>query len=57
MNKKNPLYLSRSRVVMLTSSSNFRDLETARTLGIKAYLNKPLTEEKINELLEDDLAA
>lgn len=56
MNKKSPLNLSRSRVVRLTSSSNARDLEMARMLGIKAYLNKPLTEEKINGLLEDNLA-
>jgi CheY-like chemotaxis protein len=57
LNKKHPVNLSRTRVVMLTSSSNSRDLETAQTLGIKAYLNKPLTEEKIHELLSDDMAA
>ena len=57
LNKKDPVNLSRTRVVMLTSSSNSRDLETAQMLGIKAYLNKPLTEEKINELLGDGIAA
>lgn len=38
-------------VAMLSSSDNQRDLETARAYNIKAYLQKPLDEEKIKHLL------
>jgi len=39
-------------VVMLSSSMNKQDLETARSFNIKGYLSKPLTPEKVEELME-----
>jgi CheY-like chemotaxis protein len=41
-----------SKVVMLSSSNNGQDMSNAQRLGVKGYLNKPLTEEKVNTLLE-----
>ncbi|GAB4412689.1 MAG: hypothetical protein OHK0039_18890 [Bacteroidia bacterium] len=38
------------RIVMLTSSSNPRDLEAARNYGVDGFINKPLTREKIISL-------
>jgi CheY-like chemotaxis protein len=57
LNRKNHNHISSTCVVMLTSSNNTRDLEAAQKLGIRAYLNKPLTEEKIALLLNGDQAA
>ena len=37
-------------VVMLTSSVAPKDVEAATRLGVKAYLDKPLTEEKVHAL-------
>lgn len=34
-------------IVLLTTSSNERDLERAKTFNITGYINKPLTEAKI----------
>ncbi|MDX2285199.1 MAG: response regulator [Bacteroidia bacterium] len=38
------------KIVMLTSSSNPRDLDAARHYGVHGFLNKPLTREKIMDL-------
>lgn len=38
-------------IVMLTSSDDRRDLEKASQYNVAGYLNKPLTEEKINGIL------
>jgi len=39
-----------SKVIILTSSSNPRDVEMAKELGITGYINKPLTDDKIREI-------
>lgn len=41
----------RIKVVMLTSSSNPRDVEAAKKFNISGYVNKPLTAEKFYEAL------
>lgn len=38
------------RIVMLTSSSNPRDLDAAEHFGVHGFLNKPLTRDKILNL-------
>jgi CheY-like chemotaxis protein len=42
----------RERVVMLSSSRHMRDLETAKSFGVKGFLVKPLNELRITELEE-----
>jgi CheY-like chemotaxis protein len=41
-----------SKVIILTSSNNPRDLEMAKELGITGYINKPLTDDKIRQIHE-----
>ncbi len=43
--------LIHSKVVMLSSSDNGQDMSAAQRLGVKGYVNKPLTEEKVNSML------
>ena len=38
-------------IVMLTTSSNPKDLDKVDALGIGGYINKPLTEEKLKNAL------
>ncbi len=38
--------------VMLTTSQNARDLEQAKALGIPHFLTKPLTPQKITDILD-----
>ncbi len=38
-------------IILLTTSSNQRDVERAKIFDIKGYINKPLTEAKIKEVL------
>jgi CheY-like chemotaxis protein len=45
-----PYYLN-SSVVMLTTSSNHRDLDKAKTFRVADYLNKPITEEKLSDIV------
>jgi CheY-like chemotaxis protein len=40
-----------SSVVMLTTSSNIRDLDKAKAFRVADYLNKPITEEKLTEIM------
>ncbi|MDQ4140364.1 MAG: response regulator [Bacteroidota bacterium] len=49
--KKRPEFSS-SLVVMLTTSQNTRDLEQAKALGISYYLTKPLTPQKISDIID-----
>jgi CheY-like chemotaxis protein len=42
----------KSVVVVLSSSENKRDIEESKRFGISTYLNKPLNEEKILEVIE-----
>jgi CheY-like chemotaxis protein len=42
---------SKSSVVMLTTSSNVRDLDKAKVYRVVDYLNKPITEEKLQEII------
>ena len=42
--------LTAAHIVILTSSSNPCDLETASNLGVSGYVNKPLTVEKLEDL-------
>ncbi|HYG39394.1 MAG TPA: response regulator [Cytophagales bacterium] len=39
-------------IVLLTTSSNERDLERAKTFNIMGYINKPLTEAKIQQAIQ-----
>lgn len=39
-------------IIMLTNSSRSEDIKQCKELGVKHFLNKPLTEEKILQLLE-----
>lgn len=43
----------RVRVIVLTTSSNIHDLKKIEEYGIKKYVSKPLTEQKVNELIAD----
>jgi len=49
--------LLRTSVVMLTSSVASKDVQVATRLGVKAYLDKPLTEEKIHALMGEQSSA
>lgn len=40
-------------IVMLTSSNYFKDFEKAKKFNVRGYINKPLTEEKIIQILEE----
>jgi len=40
-------------IVMLTSSLHPRDVDRAKQLNIAGFLNKPLTKEKVNEVLRN----
>ena len=41
------------KIVVLTSSGNEQDLLRMSKLGIKHYLTKPLTEEKVKKLISE----
>lgn len=41
------------QIVMLTNSSREEDVRRCKELGVKYFLNKPLTEDKVLNLLED----
>jgi CheY-like chemotaxis protein len=43
---------NKTRIVMLTTSSNPKDIERMKEKGITDFFDKPLTEEKLTELLE-----
>ena len=43
-------------IVILTSSADPRDLERAKSLGIKYYLNKPLTKAEIKKLISTEFS-
>jgi CheY-like chemotaxis protein len=43
---------SHTRIVMLTTSSNPKDIEKMKEKGINDFFDKPLTEEKLGELLD-----
>lgn len=43
------------KIVVLTASENPKDKEKLKSLGVKAYINKPLTEEKLMSVLEAEL--
>jgi DNA-binding NarL/FixJ family response regulator len=45
--------LIRAKIVVLTSSSDPRDLDKMIKFGVKQYLTKPVTEEKILPLARD----
>jgi CheY-like chemotaxis protein len=41
------------QIVMLTNSSKPEDIQHCKDLGIRHFLNKPLTEDKIKKLLDE----
>ena len=43
---------NKAKVIVLTSSDNPNDKETLEKLGVDAYLSKPLTEEKLLNVLD-----
>lgn len=45
-------YLCRNTVVMLTSCTQEQDAARAKLLTVKGYLEKPLDEQKVSELLQ-----
>jgi CheY-like chemotaxis protein len=45
--KKNPI-----PILLLTTSTNLRDIEKAKGYQVSAYIEKPLTEEKIVKIME-----
>ncbi|MDQ3291355.1 MAG: response regulator [Bacteroidota bacterium] len=51
--KKRP-ELASSLIVMLTTSQNSRDIEQAKSLGISHYLTKPLTSQKITDIINSN---
>jgi CheY-like chemotaxis protein len=44
-------------MVVLTSSTDERDIDRIRSLGIKHYINKPLLKEKLMELIAPRLSS
>ncbi|WMJ73731.1 response regulator [Cytophagaceae bacterium ABcell3] len=40
-------------VIVLTTSSNPKDIKNLESYQIKGFLNKPLTEEKVKEVIEE----
>ncbi len=52
LRRKDIKSVEQSKIILLTSSSNPRDVEEAKKYPIHAYLNKPLTYEKMKELSE-----
>jgi CheY-like chemotaxis protein len=51
-NKRNNIY-----IVMLTSSSDYKDMQEAKKYNVAGFLNKPLTEEKINNVIRQITSA
>jgi CheY-like chemotaxis protein len=49
--QKNPI-----PILLLTTSTNLRDIEKARRYRVSAYIEKPLSEEKIVKIMEAILA-
>ncbi len=45
-NRNNNIY-----IIMLTSSSDFKDMQKAKNYNVAGFINKPLTEEKINNIV------
>lgn len=41
------------QVIMLTSSNSPRDIEKALSIGVDGYINKPLSAEKLENVLKD----
>ena len=52
-NKINDELVHKSRIVVLTTSSHENDMRKIKELGGADHMNKPLTEEKIQQLLLD----
>lgn len=46
--------MDRIKIVIVSSSQDPRDIQRARELGVEHYLSKPLTEEKLRAVLEQD---
>lgn len=44
--RKNPIF-----IILLTTSTNLRDVEKAKKYSVTAYLEKPLSEEKLKKAL------
>jgi CheY-like chemotaxis protein len=43
-------YLFKDVIVMLSSSNNAKDISQAKEYGIRGYLEKPLTEDKVRSI-------
>jgi CheY-like chemotaxis protein len=52
LNKLHFPALDLTSVVMLSSSYNTKDVEAARQYNVAAYYNKPLTEDKLQDLMK-----
>jgi CheY-like chemotaxis protein len=42
-----------SKIIILTTSDNYRDMQRAEKYNIQGYINKPLSKEKINRILSE----
>lgn len=51
--KENFLANNNVRIIIVTSSNNQQDMQKAQSYRINGYVNKPLTEEKVKQVLED----
>lgn len=51
--KKNFLVNNNIHVIVVTSSNNQKDILRAKSYRIDGYVNKPLTEEKLKQVLQD----
>lgn len=54
--KKLPFPKENVRIVIVTSSIHPRDISRAKEMGIKHYLSKPMTEEKLMSALQDPVS-
>ncbi|WMJ73713.1 response regulator [Cytophagaceae bacterium ABcell3] len=46
----------KTKIIVLTTSSNKKDIQTLKKLGCINYINKPLTAEKLSSCLEGSIS-
>ncbi len=49
--EKAPFTKRRVHIIVVTSSDNQKDIQRAQSYGIDGYVSKPLTEEKLRQIL------
>jgi len=53
LNKSQEVDISNSKIILLTSSASPKDIERAESYPFTTYMHKPLTKEKLQELMAD----